>query len=375
MRGPIAVCLFLVAFTASCTGAEPPSPAPSPAPSPTAPPPTGLAMAVPRAAHTATPLPDGRVLIVGGCMRDFCDGPAAADSEVFDPRAGRFTPGPPLSTPRVGHTATALPDGRVLVVGGYPGERQAPLATAEVFDPATGRFEPTGPMSARRAEHTATRLRDGRVLVAGGSNGAEVVAGVEVYDPATGRFVAASALPGPRSIHAAALLGDGRVLVAGGQSRRGALLDTAAVYDPGTDSWRDSGRIDVPKYKLALAPLPDGGALLVGGQTSDDREARLARTERFDLRSGTFGPGPPMAEPRYKISDAVLTLPDGRVVIAGGLGVETYTGGVLRRIGTVPGPERQFPAVAVLPDGRVLITGGYDNSTRVTASAAVVALG
>ena len=49
--------------------------------------------------------------------------------------------------------------------------------------------------------------------------------------------------------------------------------------------------------------------------------------------------------------------------------------GVLRRIGTVPGPERQFPAAAVLPDGRVLITGGYDNSTRVTASAVVITPG
>jgi hypothetical protein len=82
-----------------------------------------------------------------------------------------------------------------------------------------------------------------------------------------------------------------------------------------------------------------------------------------------------MTEPRYKISDAVVTLPDGRVVIAGGLGVETYAAGALRAIGAVPGPERQFPAVAALPDGRVLITGGYDDSTRITASAAIVATG
>jgi hypothetical protein len=79
--------------------------------------------------------------------------------------------------------------------------------------------------------------------------------------------------------------------------------------------------------------------------------------------------------PRYKISDAVVTLPDGRVVIAGGLTAETYAGGVLRPIGTVPGPERQMPAVAVLPDGRVLITGGYDDATYLTATAVVITPG
>ena len=79
-----------------------------------------------------------------------------------------------------------------------------------------------------------------------------------------------------------------------------------------------------------------------------------------------------MSEPRYKISDAVVTLADGRVVIAGGYGVDTYADGALRALGTVPGPERQFPAAAALPDGRVLITGGYDNRTYLTATAVVV---
>lgn len=366
----ISAGLIIGAFTAGCGGAEPPQP-PVP-PQPTAPSSGGLTMALPRATHTATPLPDGRVLIVGGCVQDHCDGPAAVDSEVFDPGAGRFTPGPPLRTGRFGHTATALQDGRILVVGGFPREATAPLDTAEVYNPATGRFEPTGPMTVRRGGHTATRLRDGRVLVAGGANGSSVLAAAEIYDPATGRFTLAAPLPGPRSIHGATLLGDGRVLVAGGQSARGSLLDTAATYDPGTDSWRAVGRLDAPKYKLALAPLPDGGALVVGGQTRDDYAARLARTELFAPGSNTFRPGPAMAEPRYKIADAVVTLPDGRIVITGGLGVETYTAGGLRPVGVVPGPERQFPAAAVLPDGRVLITGGYDNATRLTASAVVI---
>jgi hypothetical protein len=229
-------------------------------------------------------------------------------------------------------------------------------------------------MSVGRGAHTATRVRDGRVLVVGGVDGSANLATAEIYDPATGRFTSVVPMPGARSTHAAALLGDGRVLVAGGQSDRTTLLATALTFDPVRNVWRDAGRLDAAKYKLALAPLPDGGALLIGGQTGDDRAARVSRTERYDPGTGMFVPGPTMAEPRYKISDAVVVLPDGRVVIAGGVGVEVYTGGDLRPLaGGGTGPERLFPAAAALPDGSVLVTGGYDNSTRPTATAFIVA--
>jgi hypothetical protein len=362
------VCLLQLA---GCAGS--PVPAPAPAPSPSTASGIPLTMSMPRAAHTATSLPDGRVLVAGGCVRDGCEGTLeGGPSELFDPRTGTFLPGPPLREPRVGHTATPLPGGRVLLVGGYPDENRAPLASAEVYDPATGRFEATGAMSTGRGAHTATRLLDGRVLVVGGVGPDGYLATAEIYDPASGKFTPVAPMPGPRSTHGAVLLGDGRVLVAGGQSARDTLLDTALTFDPRADAWREVGRLDAAKYKFALAPLPDGGALVVGGQTSDAREARLTRTERFDAKSGMFTPGPTMAEPRFKISDAVVALPDGRLVIAGGVGVEAYAGGKLRRLDAAAGPERQFPAAAMLPDGGVLVTGGYDNSTRVTATAFVV---
>jgi hypothetical protein len=259
--------------------------------------------------------------------------------------------------------------------------------------PAASRSTPSAPqeiaaalsMAVPRAVHTATALTDGRVLIAGGCvrdgcEGTPDGGRSELFDPRTrtfapgptDRFSAAAPMPQPRATHAAVLLGDGRVLIAGGQSGRTTLLDTALTYDPATNAWEKVGSLDAAKYKVALAPLPDGGALLVGGQTSDDRAARLARTERFDVRTRMFTPGPTMAEPRFKISEAVVALADGRVVIAGGVGVEVYEDSVLRSLAPAAGGERLFPAVAALPDGGVLVTGGYDNFTRVTASAFVV---
>ncbi|SNS71712.1 Galactose oxidase, central domain [Asanoa hainanensis] len=321
-------------------------------------------MRVARAAHTATPLPDGRVLIAGGCATDGC-GETQSTSELYVD--GRFVAGPALAEARFNHTATALPDGRVLVAGGFPGETSAPSGTAEIFTGTT--FVPAGTMTARRANHTATRLPDGRVLLVGGVSGRAALATAEVFD-GTG-FRAVAPLPGPRSRHGAALLADGRVLVVGGQSATAhgvGLLDTALLYDPARDAWQEvPGRLPMPSYKLAAAPLPDGRALVVGGQTADDAAARLATTLLFDPRAGRFTPAASMAEPRYKISDAVVALPDGRLAVAGGYGVEVYADGrfeVAAR-GTV---ERQYPAVAPLPDGSVLVTGGYDDRTRVTAT-------
>jgi len=363
-----ALGLVAVATLAACTG-PPAPPDPGPAPAPGAAP----SMTLPRAAHTATPVPDGRILVVGGCVHHGCDGPAdSGRSEFYDSGTGGFTVGPSLHQPRAGHTATLLADGRILITGGYPGEGSAPLASAEVYDPRAGRFDLVAPMAARRGAHTATRLRDGRVLVVGGADWPGFLASAEVFDPATARFTTVAPLPGPRGTHAATLLGDGRVLVAGGQSSRTGLLADVVAYDPGTGRWAGAGRLAQAKYKLALAPLPDGGALVVGGQTSDARSARLATTERFDPRTRTFRPGPTMAEPRFKISDAVVALPDGRVVIAGGTGVEVYDGRALTRVPGATGGERLFPAVAALPGGGVLVSGGYDNQTRVTATAFVV---
>jgi hypothetical protein len=368
------VLVALVLPLAGCTGGEP-QPAP---PAPTRGTFTALpAMGTPRAAHTATLLPDGRVLVVGGCISPGCGGtPRGGRTDIFDPRTDTFTPGPALHHPRVGHTATPLADGRVLILGGWPDEGQLPLSFGELYAPPTGRFTDVGPMRANRGGHTATALADGRVLIVGGEDGAQVLADVELWDPATGAFSRAAPMPLPRTAHAATLLRDGRVLVVGGRIGPSMLTDTAVLYDPGRDAWTSAGRLHEAKYKLAVVGLPDGGALVVGGQTGDAREARRDTTEIFDPKNNTFRAGPTMAEPRFKISDAVVALSDGRVVIGGGgTTVEVYEHGRLRLLDGRLGGERQFPAVTALRDGTVLITGGYDNRTIPTAEAFLVVPG
>lgn len=178
-------------------------------------------MATARDDPTATPLPDGFVLIAGGSLVAAGSGwKPTASAELYNPKTGRFSPTGSMNAPRVNHTATLLPDGRVLIVGGDG--PSGPRASAELYDPVTGKFTATASMTTVRVGHTATLLPDGHVMVAGGdgaledSLAANILASAELYDPVTGTFSPAGSMATGRQFQTSTLLPDGRVLIAGG---------------------------------------------------------------------------------------------------------------------------------------------------------------
>jgi len=139
--------------------------------------PNGLVM--PRWDHAATLLPNGQILITGGCN----DSGVLASAELFDPATETFAAlASAMTTPRAGHTATLLPDGRVLILGGE-GAGGA-LATGEVFTLSTTSFTAVTPgLTTARVNHTAILLPTGLVLIAGGQNSSGILASTELYLP------------------------------------------------------------------------------------------------------------------------------------------------------------------------------------------------
>jgi uncharacterized delta-60 repeat protein len=235
----------------------------------------------PLAGHTATLLPNGKVLVAGGAYSPWLESAIAlvkaSPTQLYDPATGTWALTGNLPQGRIGHQATLLANGRVLVAGGTTVSLLPILQhRSDVYDPATGVWKRSGDMGVARAAHTATLLADGRVLAAGGTGASGSLGSAERFDPATGTWTAAAAMP-PRALHAAARLGSGKVLLAAGLGSFGPVR-TAVLFDPAPGTWSDAGNLANARILHTLTVLADGGVLVVGGT---DGVAFLGSAERY----------------------------------------------------------------------------------------------
>lgn len=321
---------------------------------------TYLQMTMGRAAHTATLLANGKVLLAGGFENAE---QALASTEIFDPKTGAFLPANSMTISRQSHTATLLPNGQVLVAGGFNGDY---LANAELYDPVAGTFTPTGSMLTARMGHVAVLLDSGKVLLVGGTGeGWTFLASAELYDPATGTFTKTGAMTTPRESHTATRLKSGEVLITGGhQGRRSKIViyASAELYDPVNGVFMATGDMKVKRHKHDATLMADGRVLITGGADERDAQGAYESTEIFDPESGEFMLGGEMQAPRYKHAGTSFLLTNGQVLLAGGGHlIEIYDpqSGEFREVIESMGNPRFFAAATLLPNGEILFTGGY----------------
>jgi RHS repeat-associated protein len=201
--------------------------------------------ATPAAGQSTTLLPDGNLLLVGGFGPD---GRPLADVVVFDVQRNELRSHAILSFPRSWHTATVLPDGTVLILGGI-GADSLVVSESEIFDPASSSLQTIGsgaPLP--RVFHSATLLTDGRVLIAGGAGPDGKLTGTaELWDPRQKTSSSIAQPPGGMGRnHRATLLADGRVLLSGGKNEAGKPLPSDMVFDPQSQTFSS-----VPSGQLA----------------------------------------------------------------------------------------------------------------------------
>jgi hypothetical protein len=388
--GPAATPSATSSPTPSASTTPTPVPSPSPqvaTPGPANPPPAGswaplpAPMAVARADFTATLMPDGKVLVVGGVADVTVAGTATSDVEIYDPATKRFTAAAPLSIGRAGHTATLLPNGKVLVAGGYTQLGNAALATVEVYDPATNSWSIAAPMAHRRADQAAVLIGGGRVMVVGGSDyppvgigphgSAPAVIPPEIYDPATDTWSTVALQKLDRPVDpTATLLKDGRVLVVGGQymwNSPDEATERSEVYNVTSNTWSDvtpDARFAARQYQSAT--LLGNGFVLVAGGSVDLQPVGTAAL--YNPSSNSWIELPNMSANRC--GQGAQLLSSGRVLlVASGCwnkessGVDEFDPASNRwyPVASLASPRGSVVTVG-LPDGTVLALGGTQGS-------------
>ncbi len=327
--------------------------------------PTG-SMSVARRNHTASLLPDGRVLVAGGF--DNKNEPSVTFSaEIYDPARGTWLPASPMSTPRAGHTASVLASGRVLVAAGWGGSSN--LDSAEVYDPLRDTWTRTPSIpNANHNNHTATVLADGRVLLAGGHIFPQAFSSVDIYDPVMNAWSSAAPVATRRTGHDATLLHDGRVLIVGGVNDMQNGIASVEAYHPVSGTWTSLNSMAAHRMYLVCTRLADGRVLVTGGYQNQHGTRNTAAAEVFNPVTGRWETLPSMSEARY--NHASVLLPSGEVLVAGGqadTSVRSSTelfnpsSGAWRMSSSLLVARAEHTATLLL-DGRALIVGGMADS-------------
>jgi hypothetical protein len=230
--------------------------------------------------------------------------------EIYNPATNSWTVAGAMITPRGDVAATVLPNGKVVVAGGFGGGDEA-LHTAELYNPATNMWTPTGNLNVGRRGYALALLSDGRVLIVGGVNGGSAaLASAEIYNPQTGNWSFTVPPATRRFGHTATTLINGHVLVAGGLDNVPAddiTFAAADLYDPVNDTWLATGALATARTDHAAVRLPNGQPLVIGGSNGQSASiVRYASTEGFDptgtvitypLTLLTSGPGSVTASP------------------------------------------------------------------------------
>lgn len=308
-------------------------------------------LGVARFGHTASLLPDGSVLVAGGFT---ADGRATDRVEIYDPTSDSFRDAPPLSRARGGHQALMLDNGSVALVGG------SAQGSVEVYAWANGNTQEIA-LSIARERPFVGMLADKTIVVAGGLDGNKPTGTTELVDP-----VAGARSNGPDGCPEqyggfAFLLNDGRLVAAGGRMGPPGDLGMGSRLFDGS-AWSGGSSL-VAGVEDARAVVTSSGEIVILGGSDDNGAVR--QVQKYDQSQNAFVEA---GSTTARFVGAAVTAMGERVMIAGGANgpeVEIWRSGAVQPAGSLVQARQQF-TLTPLGDGRVVAIGGKVGSNEVT---------
>lgn len=310
--------------------------------------------------HTATLLRDGRVLLAGGTC-EIAVRNCGHSAQIYNPKTREFSLVGPMLASRWQHSATLLPDGRVLLAGGVGMQVGEP--DAEIFDPETGAFTAAGKMHRWRRGHSGTLLPSGKVLLSGISP--------ETYDFVTDSFEPILELQGITALTNSTLLADGSAYLFGGYWVTNYLQTFEPVNPFFGGQYSDSSRtvaVD-PKphlragtYLASLTTLLNGRVLIAGGSTDPYGFDAASDLDIYNPSDRSYRRLAPLPQ---RLAHEATLLPDGSVLFTGGWGQVSFSDSWIfdpisesLRVGPMLEAARSYHTSTLLPDGSILLVGG-----------------
>jgi hypothetical protein len=270
----------------------------------------------------AAHLPDGRLLVIGGYGGLSTGQIGIVDTSIFDPATQAWSRVADMNYPRWYPTVTELADGRFLAISGNSTNERTWADTPEVYDPVTNKWTLlTGVSTAavHEVEYPFSYLvPSGDVFVMGPEEDNSHLLNV---DNKTWTSTGASGLLNGSSV----MYRPGKVLYSGGA----ALIDTPSAAQKSTavidltsasPTWRQTAPMSNSRIYHTLTMLADGDVLSIGGANTSDQKVittGVLPTEIWNPVTETWTAAAPIAAARNYHSTAIL-LPDARVMVSGG---------------------------------------------------------
>lgn len=358
----------------------------------------------PRAAHAASVLSDGRVLIAGGFFDDGDKRTYLKSTEIYDPRSGKIVAGPEMKQERAYHTSTHIPGTTLTVLAG--GERPngdtgviESLQSAEIYDDATGQLS-FAIMKRARSRHAAALPPSGGLLaLIGGYDASGTIDTLETFDPR--KFKAGEApfaddtvgTLARRAEHTAIGIGSEFILIAGGFDGSKLLKSTTLLRarDFGNYEVVEDWKVELSTARAAplMALLDDNTVVVSGGFANappDGLKLDASNTSASNVTdviriNNGVGEATSLTDTRLTENRArggIASLGNGRVLIGGGASKsttnETSTSNSAEMLfiegedvvsktdveRTLREPRYQS-TWTVLQDGTVLVSGGLEH--------------